>query len=298
MKRIYFILFTGLLVACGESGLLKEENKVNHESTPLENGPAVKDTVPAKIDSGEIKKVNFDTAFNFAERKTEKIITTSSGIKIEFIEHGTGPKIKKGDVVAINYQGKLGNGKVFESNRFAEKAVPYYVGIEMTLKAWDEVLTKCSAGDKIKFMVPAKMAYGKDGRGNLIPPDSDLYYEMDIVELMKPEVSKSGLKMYTIIENDEAPVPKKGDNVALGYMGWLKTGKLFDASIFNKKDYEFKLHEGAAIEGWHEAVSKMHLKEKVLIEVPAKIGYGNRGIPELVPPGATLVYILELKSIN
>lgn len=298
MKRKNQIsFFTLLLLAAGCDVQGVKQAEENHDAL-------VKDTT--KIDSAIVDKtvvdtlsVNFDSAFNFAQKKPVDSMVLPSGVKLKFLEHGKGSPIGKYDVVAINYRGKLTNGTLIESNEVFKKSIPFVVGIKMTFDAFDEVLVKCKTGDKIRFVIPAAKAYGKTGRGNVIPPNSDLVYEMDIIEKVKGKKTASGVEYFSLYSRGQSLKPAQGDKVAITYMGWVKkTGRLFDASASTGKLYEFVLGTGTAIKAWHEVVAEMQMGEKTLILAPAASCYGSRGVPELVPPNSDLVYLIELREIE
>lgn len=296
-KKISETLFILLLASCGVKGV---EDATDHKSDSLANDTTAKQHSDylSKVDSAKLS-VNFDTVFNFGNRKSVDSITLKSGVKLVFKERGSGSAITKYEVAAINYRGMLTNGKVIESNEILKKTVPYVVGVGMTFEAFDEVMLKCKYGDKIKFTIPSEKAYGKKGRGSLIPPNSDLVYEMDIVQPIKGIKTKSGVECFPLIENANGKKPGQGEKVAITYMGWVeKTGKMFDASAATGKFYEFELGTGKAITAWHEAIGEMHKGEKYLIRAPAAACYGSRGVPELVPPNSNLVYLVELKEVG
>lgn len=297
MKRknlISFIFLSVLLMACETRGVRESKTKVE---------PDIKDThvtqlavEPLVIDS---QAVNFDTVFNFTEKKPIDSVRLPSGVKLKYLVHGNGRPIHKYDVVAIHYRGMLTNGKIIESNEVFKKPVPFVVGIKMTFDAFDEVLLKCKTGDKIRFVIPAEKAYGKKGRGKVIPPDSDLVYEMDVLEKVQGKKTASGVEYFSLYDQGKSIRPVEGDKVSITYMGFLKKdGKMFDASVTTGKLYEFVLGTGVAIKAWHETVAQMQRGEKVLIIAPAETCYGSRGVPELVPPNSELVYLIELREIE
>lgn len=284
-----------LVVSCGVKGV--EDNvveKIDLQPNNTNDTTVINDIIP--VDS---LQVNFDSVFTFTDDKPVDSLVLKSGVKLVFIKHGTKNKVKKYDVAALNYRGLLTNGKMIESNEQFKKAIPFVVGLGMTFDAFDEVLQKCCYGDKIRFTIPAAKAYGKKGRGDIIPPNSDLIYEMDIVQQIEGKKTKSGVEYFNLFGGDKGNLPKEGDNIVLSYMGWVKkTGRLFDASAANGKLYEFILGTGTAIKAWHETVAQMHEGEKILIIAPAETCYGSRGVQELVPPNSDLIYILELKGIE
>lgn len=289
------VMLAVLAIGCGVKGV--EDRTDSTDTLPAaDTGTTAITEIKKDIDSLQI---DFDTAYNFAQKKPVDSLKLPSGVKLKFIQKGTGDAIKKYDVVAIHYRGTLTNGKVIESNEVFKKAVPFVVGIKMTFDAFDEVLQKCHVGDKIKFIIPAEKAYGKKGRGNVIPPNSDLVYEMDVVEKVKGKKTASGVEYFSLYSKGVMTQPAEGDKVSVAYMGWVKkTGKLFDASAGTGKLYEFELGTGKAIKAWHEVVAQMHEGEKMLLLAPAATCYGSRGVPELVAPNSDLIYILELKEIG
>lgn len=294
-KNLSKIFFLFLIIGCGVKGVedvpANENELAGNDTTVAE---VKKDVLPA--DSLE---VNFDSVFTFADKKPIDSLTLKSGVKIVYLHHGTKKPVKKYDVAAINYRGTLTNGKMIESNEQFKKAIPFVVGLGMTFDAFDEVMQKCNYGDKIRFTIPSEKAYGKKGRGEIIPPNSDLIYEMDIVQQVEGKKTKSGVEYFTLFGGDKGNLPNEGDKISLSYMGWVKkTGRLFDASAANGKLYEFVLGTGVAIKAWHEAVAQMHEGEKILIIAPAATCYGNKGVQELVAPNSDLIYILELKGIE
>jgi FKBP-type peptidyl-prolyl cis-trans isomerase len=292
LSKIFFVLFVS---GCGVKGV-ENDTAEGNELIPTDTIKTEVNDIVMPVDS---LQVNFDSVFTFTDDKPVDSLVLKSGVKIVFIKHGTKNPVKKYDVAALNYRGTLTNGKMIESNEQFKKAIPFVVGLGMTFEAFDEVLQKCNYGDKIRFTIPSEKAYGKKGRGEIIPPNSDLIYEMDIVQRVEGKKTKSGIEYFNLFGGDKGSLPKEGDNIVLSYMGWVKkTGRLFDASAANGKLYEFVLGTGTAIKAWHEAVAVMKEGEKILIIAPAETCYGSRGVQELVPPNSDLIYILELKRIE
>jgi peptidylprolyl isomerase len=92
--------------------------------------------------------------------------------------------------------------------------------------------------------------------------------------------------------------PKKGQNVTVHYTGWLDAngakGKKFDSSVDRGQPFVFKLGVGQVISGWDLGVATMQVGGKRTLVLPAEHGYGQRGAGGLIPPGATLIFDVEL----
>ncbi|KAJ2889547.1 FK506 binding protein proline rotamase rapamycin-binding protein [Coemansia aciculifera] len=92
--------------------------------------------------------------------------------------------------------------------------------------------------------------------------------------------------------------PKAGDTITMHYEGRLEDGKVFDSSYERNRPFISSIGVGQLIAGWDQAVPKMSLGEKATLTIPSELGYGARGVPGLIPGGATLVFDVELLKIN
>ena len=107
----------------------------------------------------------------------------------------------------------------------------------------------------------------------------------------------SGLK-YIEITVGTGPTPKPHDLVLAHYTGWLANGTKFDSSRDRGQPFPFPIGEGRVIKGWDEGVSTMHVGGRRLLIIPSQLGYGERGAGGVIPPGATLVFDVELVGIQ
>ena len=91
---------------------------------------------------------------------------------------------------------------------------------------------------------------------------------------------------------------KSGQQVQVHYTGWLTDGTKFDSSKDRGTPFKFRLGAGEVIRGWDEGVAGMKIGGKRKLVIPAELGYGSRGAGGLIPPGATLVFEVELLGTN
>ena len=89
-----------------------------------------------------------------------------------------------------------------------------------------------------------------------------------------------------------------GDTVVVHYTGWLTDGTKFDSSLDRGRPFEFELGAGIVIQGWDEGVVGMRVGGKRRLTIPPELAYGDRSVGDVIPPGATLVFELELLEVR
>ena len=107
----------------------------------------------------------------------------------------------------------------------------------------------------------------------------------------------SGLRIIDV-KPGTGPVPLAGQTVTVNYTGWLfvdgKKGKKFDSSLDRNEPFSFTLGQGQVIKGWDEGLATMHVGGKRTLIIPPDLGYGASGAGGDIPPGATLIFDVDL----
>jgi FKBP-type peptidyl-prolyl cis-trans isomerase len=110
-------------------------------------------------------------------------------------------------------------------------------------------------------------------------------------------VMPSGLR-YEDLRLGAGTMAEPGMNVTVHYTGWLTDGTKFDSSLDRGQPFTFKLGAGQVIRGWDEGVAGMRVGGKRRLTIPPELGYGDRGAAGVIPPGATLVFEVELFTVR
>src|SRR5271156_622579 len=111
----------------------------------------------------------------------------------------------------------------------------------------------------------------------------------------------SGLRIIDVTLGT-GPVPQAGQTVTVNYTGWLfvngQKGKKFDSSLDRNEPFSFTIGQGQVIKGWDEGVATMHVGGKRTLIIPPDLGYGASGAGADIPPGATLIFDVDLLGVK
>ncbi len=108
-------------------------------------------------------------------------ITLKSGLKYIDVEVGEGPAAVSGKEVTVHYTGTFPNGKKFDSSVDRDEPFTFQLGAGRVIKGWDEGVAGMRIGGKRKLIIPSELAYGKRGAGSVIPPDSVLHFDVELL---------------------------------------------------------------------------------------------------------------------
>jgi len=117
--------------------------------------------------------------------KKEKAAEDASGLKILVEKEGTGRKPKAGEYVSVHYTGYLPDGTKFDSSYDRGQPIQFPVGKGNVIAGWDKGIMMLKEGSKAVLFIPSYLGYGERGAGGVIPPNSDLIFEVELVKVGK-----------------------------------------------------------------------------------------------------------------
>jgi FKBP-type peptidyl-prolyl cis-trans isomerase len=133
---------------------------------------------------GEKNKTASD-AYLAENGKKDGIKTTASGLQYKVETEGKGAKPKAEDTVEVNYRGTLVDGTEFDSSYKRGQTVTFPVN--GVIPGWSEALQLMTVGSKYQLFIPSDLAYGPGGTGGVIGPNQALIFEVELVDIKKPE---------------------------------------------------------------------------------------------------------------
>jgi len=119
-------------------------------------------------------------------------------------------------------------------------------------------------------------------------------------KIMTPQqaiTTASGLT-YIVTKKGEGAQLKAGDDIIVNYTGLLTNGAKFDSSLDRSEPFSFPLGAGRVIKGWDEGFGKLKVGDHATLIIPPAIAYGERGAGGVIPPGATLIFIVEVLGVK
>lgn len=119
--------------------------------------------------------------------KKEGVKITESGLQYKVLTEGDGPLPAKTDMVKVHYTGTFIDGKKFDSS--VDRGEPATFGVDQVIPGWTEALQLMKVGSKWQLAIPSALAYGPEGRGAQMPPNAVLLFDVELLEIVKPEAA-------------------------------------------------------------------------------------------------------------
>ena len=129
-------------------------------------------------------EINAQAGKDYLEKNGQRaeVHTTPSGLQYEIIKEGDGPIPTANDRVKVHYTGTLIDGTVFDSS--VERGVPANFGVTQVIPGWVEALQLMKAGSKWRLHIPSQLAYGPQGAGGIIGPNSTLICDVELLKVL------------------------------------------------------------------------------------------------------------------
>ncbi|MDO6527688.1 FKBP-type peptidyl-prolyl cis-trans isomerase [Motilimonas sp. 1_MG-2023] len=172
-------------IIAGISDALRGELKLKDEdviATLQAYDKKLSEIAQAKQAEATEKSKTEATAYLAENAKKEGVTTTDSGLQYQVLTAAEGDKPNAEDTVTVHYEGRLLNGEVFDSSM--TRGQPATFPLNRVIAGWTEGVQLMSVGSKYQFTIPAELAYGDQGAGN-IPPHSALIFDVELLSIEK-----------------------------------------------------------------------------------------------------------------
>ena len=244
-----------------------------------------------------------------AVNKKPKFIKTSSGLQYAILEKGSGIKVHRGDTVKVHYTGRLqATDSVFDSSVKSGTPFEFPLSRARVIKGWDEGIALLKVGDKARLIIPPGIGYGDKDYGP-IPANSTLVFDIEVLgtkpgirpfEYKKKDTFKtaSGVKYQIVKANPTGTKVTSDSKVKVNSIIYLSDGTIIDASADRGKPSTVMFGKNPNFKGFDEGLQLMRQGEKYRLFVPYQLAFGENGIKGLIPPKATIIYDIEVVSVE
>ncbi len=329
-RRSALLAVPALLLTAAGCGSDKKSSSPASSDSP--SGAPSSSAAPVKIVSGPVPAITGGTKFGQKPTVAKGSGSPSSDLAVKTVIAGTGPVVAKGDYLQVNYLGQIWDtGKVFDNSYDRHAPFTTQIGAGAVIPGWDKGLVGKTAGSRVELAIPPAAGYGSQGQPQAgIKGTDTLVFVVDLVQTFGPTSSAKGktvpqtdaslpkigtntdgkdvsitvpkgkaptkLVSEYVIEGD-GPVVKASNTLLLQYKGVLwDGGKEFDATYTRKQLASFPLAQ--LIKGWQQGLAGKKVGSRVMLVVPAALGYGAAGSPPTIPANATLVFSLDILAAS
>lgn len=215
---------------------------------------------------------------------------------------GTGPAAKNGDVVELDYTGRLANGTQFDSS-VGRKPLQFVLGIGEVIKGMDFGVLGMKVGGTRSLTIPPELGYGSAAVGALIPPNSTLSFTVKLLRIDPPSTFTTSVK-------GSGPEAKLNDIVFVYVRVSLKSGgkTISDSRDESKDPVPLQIGERRLPLGLSTGLLGIQAGETRSIVVPPELAYKDKGVPpedqgatkagSVIPPNSTLVFEVKCTRIE
>ena len=166
--------------AAGQNASISDEEMARVLSQFKRQSEA-KELIQLKQQADENAKIG--QAFLKENAKKPGVKTTKSGLQYVVLQEGKGKSPTANSNVRVHYEGRLLNGTVFDSS--IARTQPVVFRTTQVITGWTEGLRLMKEGAKYRFFIPAELAYGQVGSGDVIEPNSTLIFDIELIEVIK-----------------------------------------------------------------------------------------------------------------
>ena len=208
--------------------------------------------------------------------------TTPGGVLVKVYSEGKGEPVAADQAMDVVYTGYSAvSGAIFERNVLRGLMLSRGGLIPGMLEGLEGIKVR----EKRRLLIPAAMAYGVSGKGN-IAPNSDLVFDVEWVRLEITDLRVGSGKQ-----------AKRGSKVTVHYKGTLEDGTVFDSSYPKNKPAELVIQRRKVIDGWVYGIPGMKVGGVRQLWIPAHLAYGPQSQGK-IPANANLQFVVELLDVE
>jgi len=291
VMRWIILWVVAALIAAVSWYLVKPDNSIPAGGgvEPQQNPPLLEDAA-AETESGIHAWLVSNTLNPTGDGLRAHFIGVPSGLHYSILRPGTGEVAAAGRYIQINYTASALSGEQIDRSAPGQP-VGFILWSGRVPRGLDEGVAGMRVGEKRRLVLPLELMAGPYP-GRVVLPDAPLVFDIELVDVLP------GIRSVTQ-ETGRGAIARLGDTVEVHYKAYLgRDATAYDSTYVRGQPAEYRIGTGEVIQGWELGVMGMAEGETRTIEIPAYLGYGQRGAAGVIPPGAGLRYTIELLKVT
>ncbi len=262
------------------------------------------DATPQDIISEKVQEFDPSQSLNLKDLKAEDLNVVDSskldnGIRIKYFRKGNGAKLKKGDLLDLNYVVKLKTGYILEGNHQRnERTLPFLLGYGMQPKGWDLALSEMHVGDFAEIFIPSKFARGEAEIKGIMPKNSDNYLTVEVLAIKTPTRQRDGVKVWNIENGVGDSVFNENNSIVFNCIISTISNPRYYNSWKTGNPFKMQLSDYGIIPGLKKALLDSKKGDHFIALVPTDQAYGKKGLNVLVKPNEDIYYYIEVEKVG
>lgn len=292
-KLLTILVVIVVSAACSDSSKTKNTKK-SHKNVEHKLKSNLKQDSLSEFDQA---KSNLKT---FEKGKIENTKALDNGIFIKWFAKGKGLKIKKGEMVLIEYRLALPDGKIVDgNNRLGYPCIPFVVGYNMQTAGWDLGLQELSVGDFAKIEIPASLALGEQEIKGVIPANSPNWLYVKVLAKVNPGINENGVKCWKW-KDGEKKETISGEDKEIAFHAIVSTESKSSVMNTYKQNFPIRYVPGqkSIVPGLRKILKNAKKGERYIVVLDSEKAYGKRGYSDLVRPGEQVLYNIEISGVR
>ena len=297
LKLSFPLIFLLFLSSCDETDP-KDKNYVNEKEDIKQSSPLKQNNSSSVFDKDTTLAGAKKTLLSFDKEKVEDIKTFDNGMLIKWLEKGAGPKVKKGDMILIEYRLALEDGRIVDGNhRKNLPAIPFIVGYNMQTPGWDLAFPEMHLGDFVKVEMPASMAYGKKGLGDVIPPNTSVWLYARLYAAVAPGIDEDGIKSWKILEG-EKELQNNDKEVTFHTIVSTESKAAVMNTYLSNFPIRYVVGQKTVVPGLRGILNKAKIGDRYLVLLEGNQAYGTKGYANMIKPKETVLFNVEVINVR
>lgn len=235
---------------------------------------------------------------NFEKGKVSMRKKLPGGIVLKWIERGSGPGFKAGEMALIDYRLGTPDGRIIDgNNRIDLPFIPFVVGYSMQTQGWDLAFAHLRVGDFVKVEIPAALAYGSKGIKDVLAPNTPNWLYVKVISKIEPSTDADGIRAWKLAEGQPLNLAA-GDVKEIAFEFVASTPNKANAIMARKFPQRYVVGQKTTVPGLRKILKNALQGERYYIVLQPEQAYGSKGFGQVIAPNEPVFFLLDIVGVR